>query len=47
MEYGHERAVADGVNVGYDVYRIRTQVTEEGGQVEKGLYIDQAQQRDA
>ena len=40
MEYGHERAVSDGVNVGYDVYRIRTQVTEEGGQVEKGLYID-------
>lgn len=23
-EYGHERAVADGVNVDYDVYRIRT-----------------------
>ena len=40
MEYGHERAVSDGVNVGYDVYRIRTQVTEQGGQVEKGLYID-------
>jgi type I restriction enzyme, R subunit len=40
MEYGHERAVSDGVNVGYDVYRIRTQVTEEGGQVERGLYID-------
>ena len=40
MEYGHERAVSDGVNVGYDVYRIRTQVTEQGGLVEKGLYID-------
>ena len=24
MEYGHEQAVADGVNVNYDVYRIRT-----------------------
>src|SRR5262245_63450315 len=35
MEYGHERAVADGVNVGYDVYRIRTQVTEQGSTVEK------------
>jgi type I restriction enzyme R subunit len=22
MEYGHEQAVADGVNVNYDVYRI-------------------------
>ncbi len=24
MEYGHEQAVADGVNVDFDVYRIRT-----------------------
>ena len=39
-EYNHERAVADGVNVGYDVYRIRTRVTERGGTVEKGLLID-------
>jgi type I restriction enzyme R subunit len=37
MEYNHERAVADGVNVGYDVYRIKTQVTEQGGKVEKGF----------
>jgi type I restriction enzyme, R subunit len=40
MEYGHERAVADGVNVGYEVYRIKTQVTEEGSKVEKGFYVD-------
>jgi type I restriction enzyme, R subunit len=40
MEYGHERAMADGVNVGYDVYRIRTEVTEKGGKIEKGLYVD-------
>ncbi len=39
-EYNHERAVADGVNVGYDVYRIKTQVTQEGGKVEKGLFVD-------
>jgi type I restriction enzyme R subunit len=39
-EYPHERAVADGVNVGYDVYRIRTQVTEQGGAIEKGLFVD-------
>jgi type I restriction enzyme R subunit len=32
MEYGHEQAVADGVNVNYDVYRIRTEVTEAGQQ---------------
>ena len=27
MEYSHEQAVADGVNVNYDVYRIRTAIT--------------------
>jgi len=40
MEYGHEQAVADGVNVNYDVYRIRTQVSEAGGQVDAGYYVD-------
>ncbi|RZB29897.1 MAG: type I restriction enzyme, R subunit [Desulfobacteraceae bacterium Eth-SRB1] len=40
MEYGHEEAVADGVNVNYDVYRIRTQITEQGSNVESGYYID-------
>jgi len=32
--------VADGVNVNYDVYRIHTQVTEEGGRVDAGYYVD-------
>jgi type I restriction enzyme, R subunit len=40
-EYNHERAVADGVNVGYDVYRIRTRVGNQGGKIEKGFLIDQ------
>jgi len=40
MEYGHEQAVADGVNVNYDVYRIKTAITEQGGQVESGYYVD-------
>lgn len=40
MEYNHERAVADGVNVGYEVYRIQTAVTAAGGTVEKGFYVD-------
>ncbi len=31
-EYNHERAVTDGVNVGYDVYRIKTKVTDAGRQ---------------
>jgi type I restriction enzyme, R subunit len=40
MEYNHERAVADGVNVGYDVYRIKTEIGEQGGQVDAGFYVD-------
>ncbi len=39
MEYGHEQAVADGVNVNYDVYRIRTEVTEAGAKVEAGYWV--------
>ena len=30
MEYTHEQAVADDVNVGFDVYRIQTEITEHG-----------------
>jgi type I restriction enzyme R subunit len=45
-EYNHERAVADGVNVGYEVYRIKTQVTEQGGLVEKGFYVDKRSKLD-
>lgn len=40
MEYGHDRAVADGVNVGYDVYRIATKITRHGSKVEAGYYVD-------
>jgi type I restriction enzyme R subunit len=40
MEYSHERAVADGVNVGYDVYRIKTEITERGSKVEAGFFVD-------
>ncbi|MBI4881159.1 MAG: DEAD/DEAH box helicase family protein [Planctomycetes bacterium] len=34
MEYDHERAVADGVNVDFEVYNIRTRITERGATVE-------------
>ena len=34
MEYDHERAVADGVNVDFEVYTIRTKITERGATVE-------------
>jgi type I restriction enzyme R subunit len=40
MEYNHERAVADRVNVGYEVYRIRTKITEKGSKVDAGYHID-------
>jgi type I restriction enzyme R subunit len=40
MEYNHERAVADGVNVGYEVYRIQTEISTKGCKVEAGYYID-------
>jgi type I restriction enzyme R subunit len=45
MEYNHEMAVADGVNVNYDVYRIRTAITEQGSRVEAG-YSVQIQERE-
>ena len=40
MEYNHEQAVADGVNVGFYTYRIRTQITDQGATVDAGYYVD-------
>jgi type I restriction enzyme R subunit len=39
MEYSHEQAVADGVNVNYDVYRIRTAITQAGSMVDAGYSV--------
>lgn len=39
-EYSHERAVADKVNVGYEVYTIETKITQNGSTVESGFYVD-------
>ncbi|MFA5872807.1 MAG: DEAD/DEAH box helicase family protein [Anaerolineales bacterium] len=39
MEYSRQRAVADGVNVDGQVYRIRTQISEGGSTVEAGLWV--------
>jgi len=39
-EYSHEMAVADGVNVGYDVFIIDTKVTQQGATLWKGAYIE-------
>lgn len=48
MEYGHDEAVADGVNVDFDVYRIRTRVTEKGATIAAnaaGVYVEQRDRR--
>jgi len=39
MEYTHERAVADGVNVDGEIYRIQTSITENGSVIESGYVI--------
>jgi type I restriction enzyme, R subunit len=39
-EYSHEMAVADGVNVGYEVFIIDTKVTKRGATLWKGEYIE-------
>ncbi|MBI3427065.1 MAG: DEAD/DEAH box helicase family protein [Acidobacteria bacterium] len=43
MQYGHDEAVIDGVNVDFDVYRISTRVTAQGATIEAGetgVYVD-------
>jgi type I restriction enzyme, R subunit len=43
MQYGHAEALADNVNVDFDVYRIRTRITEQGSTIlagETGVYVD-------
>jgi len=39
-EYSHEMAVADGVNVGYDVYLIETKITQQGATLWRGEYVE-------
>lgn len=40
VEYNHERAVADKVNVGHDLFRIKTKIGEGGATVAEGEYVD-------
>jgi type I restriction enzyme, R subunit len=40
VEYNHEQAVADGVNVPFDVYQIKTRITQDGAKVEAGQFVD-------
>ena len=39
-EYSHEEAVADGVNVGYEVYTIETEITKEGAKLKAKEFVD-------
>ncbi|MBN2549942.1 MAG: DEAD/DEAH box helicase family protein, partial [Anaerolineales bacterium] len=45
MEYPRQRAVADGVNVDGEVYRIRTRITEQGSTIEKGWVVGKRDKR--
>ncbi|MGB6229124.1 MAG: DEAD/DEAH box helicase family protein [Litorimonas sp.] len=38
-EYPYERSVADGVNVGYEVFRIKTEIGERGGLIDAGYDV--------
>jgi type I restriction enzyme R subunit len=38
-EYPYERSVIDGVNVPFEVFRIRTEIGEHGGQIEAGFKV--------
>ncbi len=38
-EYPYEQSVVDGVNVGFEVYRIRTRVGEQGGTVDASYHV--------
>ncbi len=39
-EYSHAQAVADGVNVGFDLFVIETKITKNGAQIEAKEYVD-------
>ena len=39
-EYTHEDAVVDKVNVGYDIYRIKTEMTDKGNLIDAGTTVE-------
>lgn len=39
-EYTYEQSVADGVNVGYDVFEIETEITKKGAQLKAKEWVD-------
>ncbi len=45
MEYGHDRAVADGVNVDYQVYRIHTEISQGGSTIDALSFVGKRERR--
>lgn len=47
QDYAHEQAVVDGVNVGFDVYRIETKITKDGAKLtrEPGVFVPHRDRR--
>ena len=44
-EYTYPQSVADGVNVDFDIYRIKTRISEEGGLLEAGTLVPKVDRR--
>lgn len=44
-EYTYPESVADGVNVDFDIYRIRTRISEEGSRIEAGTLVPKVDRR--
>ncbi len=44
-EYTYPQSVADGVNVDFDLYRIRTEISEKGGVIDAGTIVPKVDRR--
>ncbi|MFC8797239.1 DEAD/DEAH box helicase family protein [Promicromonospora sp. NPDC057138] len=44
-QYTYQESVSDGVNVDFDIYRIKTQVTEQGGLLPAGMVVPKIDRR--
>ena len=44
-EYTYPQSVADNVNVDFDVYRIKTQITERGSTIDAGIWVPKLDRR--
>jgi len=44
-EYTYPQSVADGVNVDFDLYRIRTRISEKGSRIEAGTVVPKVNRR--